>query len=169
MRRALIAALLAFLALPASEKSGLLLHAVVLANRTEEEKQGLMPTNVSDLEQDARNVSLADVVTVRRKTALDLTSFGQTRFEGKVSLDQKSILVLQTPFDRGWHASQDGKVAPMLKVDIGLLGVGLGAGKHNVKLHYRNPLLVPPSIVTFVSFLIVTAGLWRWPRLFLPA
>jgi uncharacterized membrane protein YfhO len=158
----------AFLKLPADEKPAVLLHTVVLSNKSEGGKEGLTQADLSDLEQDARNVPLADIVAARRKTAFELTSFGQTRFEGKVLLDQRSILVLQTPFDRGWHASQDGQVAPVLKVDVGLLGVGLDAGKHNVRLHYRNPLLVPASIVTLVASLILIAGLRRWPRLSLP-
>jgi uncharacterized membrane protein YfhO len=158
----------AFLNLPAGEKSAVLLHAVVLSNRSEGEKQGLTQTDVSDLEQDARNVSLADVAATRRKTALELTSFGQTRFEGRVSLAQKSILVLQTPFDRGWHALQDGQPAPVRKVDIGLLGVGLDAGEHKVEMHYRNPVLVPALVVTLATFLILGASWWRWPRLRLP-
>jgi Bacterial membrane protein YfhO len=159
----------AFLKLPADEKPAVLLGAVVLSNKSEGEKQGLTQTNLSDLEQDARNFSLADVVAARRKTALELTSFGQTRFEGNVFLDQRSILVLQTPFDRGWRAFQDGQAVPVLKVDVGLLGVGLDAGEHKVELHYRNPFLLPALAVTLASFLILGAGLWRWPRLGLPA
>jgi hypothetical protein len=146
-----------------------LLHAVVLSDKSEGEKQGLTQANLFDLEQDARNFSFADVAAARRKTALQLTSFGQTRFEGKVFLDQRSILVLQTPFDRGWHAFQDGLAVPVLKVDVGLLGVGLDAGEHKVELHYRNLFLVPALGVTLASLLILGAGLWRWPRLALPA
>jgi uncharacterized membrane protein YfhO len=159
----------AFLKLPPGEKPAVLLHAVVLSNESEGEKQGLTQTNLSDLEQDARNLSLADVVAARRKTALELTSFGQTRFAGNVFLDQRSILVLQTPFDRGWRAFQDGQAVPVLKVDVGLLGVGLDAGGHKVELRYRNPFLVPALGITLASFLILAAGLWRWPRLGLPA
>jgi uncharacterized membrane protein YfhO len=91
----------AFLNLPAREKPAVLLHAVVLSNKSEAEMQGLTQTNLSDLEENARNVSLADVVATRRKTALELTSFGQTRFEGHVFVEQRSILALQTPFDGG--------------------------------------------------------------------
>ncbi len=159
----------AFLNLPAREKPAVLLHAVVLSNESEAQKQGLTQANLSDLEQNPRNLSLADVVAARRKTALKLTSFGQTRFGGNVFLDQRSILVLQTPFDRGWRAFQDGQAVPVLKVDVGLLGVGLDAGEHKVELQYRNLFLVPALVVTLASFLILAASLWRWPRLALAA
>jgi len=159
----------AFLKLPGGEKSGALLHVAVLSNKSEGEAAGLTQANLSDLEQDARNLSLADVATARRKTALKLTSFGQTRFEGTVSLEQRSILVVQTPFDRGWSALQDGQAAPALRVDAGLLGVGLDAGEHKVELHYRNPFLVTALVTTLASILILAACVWRWPRLGLPA
>ena len=157
-----------FLKLPANEKPAVLLHSVVLSDGSEGEKQGLAQTSLSDLEQHARNFSLADVAAARRKTALQLTSFNQTRFEGNVFLDHRSILVLQTPFDRGWHAFQDGQAVPVLKVDVGLLGVGLDAGEHKVALSYRNPTLVFSLVVTLASLLILAASLWRWPRLGLP-
>jgi uncharacterized membrane protein YfhO len=159
----------AFLRLPGSEKSGALLNVAVLSTKSEGEAAGLTEANLSDLGQDARNLSLADVATARRKTALKLTSFGQTRFEGTVSLEQKSILVVQTPFDRGWSALQDGLAAPALRVDAGLLGVELEAGEHRVELHYRNPFLVYAAVTTLASLLILAACAWRWPRLGLPA
>jgi uncharacterized membrane protein YfhO len=159
----------AFLSLPAREKPAVLLHAVVLSNQSEGERLGLAQTSLSDLEQDARTFSLADVAAARRKTGLKLTSFGQTRFEGNVSLDRKSILVLQTPFDQGWRAILDGQAVPALKVDAGMLGVGLDAGEHKVELQYRNRLLVPALLVTLLSLVMIGAGLWRWPRLSLPA
>lgn len=158
----------AFLNLPAAEKAAVLLRAVVLSNKSEGDKQRLTEADVSDLRQDARNSSLAEVVAERRSTALELASFGQTRFEGKVSPNRRSILVLQTPFDRGWRAFQDGQTAPVLKVDFGLLGVGVDAGEHRVELHYRNPVLVPALLASLAACLVLGAGLWRWPRLGLP-
>lgn len=128
----------AFRNLPASEKPALLLHAVVLSNESEAAKQGLTQTNLSDPKQSARSFSLADVVASRRNTALSLTSFRQARIAGTVRLDQKSILVLQTPFDRGSRALQDGQAAPVLKVDVGLLGVALDAGEHQVELRLQH-------------------------------
>jgi hypothetical protein len=154
-----------FRPLPAAEKAEVLLRAVVLSNQSEAEKLGLSPIALSDLEQEIRNSSLAEVVAARRTTALDLTRFQQTRIEGKVLLEKKSVLVVQTPFDRGWHAVQDGQPAEVLKVDVGLLGVVLDAGEHKVELNYRNPYLAAGMAVSLASLLILAAGVWRWPRL----
>jgi uncharacterized membrane protein YfhO len=159
----------AFLKLPGGEKSGALLNVVVLSNKNEGAGAGLTQADLPDLEQDARNLSLADVATARRKTALKLTSFSQTHFEGTVSLEHRSILVVQTSFDPGWSALQDGQAAPALRVDAGLLGVRLDAGEHRVELRYRNPLLVSALATTLASLLILAACQWRWPRMGLAA
>jgi uncharacterized membrane protein YfhO len=157
-----------FLRLPGWEKQEALLRAVVLSNENVAEKQGLSQLTISELEQDVNVTPLPDTIAERRSTAFNLNSFRQTQIAGSVHLEQKGILVFQTPFDQGWRAVQNGRVAPVLKVDVGLLGVGLDAGEHRVELHYGNPFLFPALGVTLASFLILAAGLWRWPRLGLP-
>jgi uncharacterized membrane protein YfhO len=86
-----------------------------------------------------------------------------------VRLDQKSLLILQTPFDRGWRAFQDEQAVPVLKADIGLLGVALDAGQHKIELRYRNPALFFGLAITMAASLLLVVSLWRWPRLRLPA
>ena len=154
-----------FLRLPPSEKPVALLYVVVLSNKNEADKLGLTEASILDIEAAARNASLADIVSARRKSALELTSFSQTRIAGKVALERRAVLVLQTPFDRGWHALQDGRAATVVKVDVGLLGVALDAGEHKVELRYRNPYLAAGMAVSLASLLILAAGVWRWPRL----
>jgi uncharacterized membrane protein YfhO len=154
-----------FRALPKQAKPEVLLRALVLTNESDAEKLGLRPIELSDLEQEVRTSSLDEIVALRRKTALGLTSFTPTRIEGKVTTAQNSVLVVQTPFDRGWQASQDGQPTATLKVDAGLLGVALGAGEHRVSLHYQTPFLALGGAISLGSLLIFVLGAWRWPRL----
>ena len=142
-----------------------LLSAVVLRNREEAEKLGIAPILPSDLKQEISNAWLIAIVAERRRTGLELTSFRPSRIEGKVRSDQKRILVVQTPYDRGWRAWQDGNIAPALKVDVGLLGVAVDAGEHQLVLRYRNPLLGYGAAITLVSACLLGLGRWRWPRL----
>ena len=154
-----------FLNLPPRDKPAALLHAVVLPNKSDADQSGLLEANVLDIEEAARNFAFADIIDERRRTALDLTSFSQTKIEGKVRLEKKSILVLQTPFDNGWRALQDGQPARVLKVDVGLLGVMLEAGEHQVELSYRTPFLGTALAVSLASLALFGLGIWRWPRL----
>jgi uncharacterized membrane protein YfhO len=117
--------------------------------------------------QDAAN-SGADVISDLRRNALSISSFSETRIEGSIGVNEKSILVFQTPFDPGWHAFVDTDPARVLKVDAGLLGVVLGTGQHHVVLRYRPPFLYLGAFLSLVSFVIFSLCLWRWPRIGLP-
>ena len=158
-----------FRQLSRDEKEQVLLVVAVLSGEEEAQKKGLHEITIPELKTEMAASSFPETIEKRRKSALKLTSFRQNRIEGTVHLDQKSILVIQTPFDHGWRAFQDGQSMPVLKADIGLLGVGLDGGEHKVELHYRNRLLVPALSVTLASFLVLVAALWRWPRLRLSA
>ena len=97
-----------------------------------------------------------------------MRSFGEARIEGTIRLDRLGILLFQMPFDAGWHAFADGRTAPVLKVDAGLVGVVLEVGEHVVELSYRPPLLYAGVALTLVSCSIFLFSAWRWPRIHLP-
>jgi Bacterial membrane protein YfhO len=157
-----------FLQLPQWAKPLALLHAVVLSNKDAADEPGPSPLTVDDIKYQVIDTSLPDIAAKRRSTALNISSFRQTRIDGTIQLNQRSVLVLQTPFDPGWHAFQDGRVVPVIKADFGLLGVVLNAGEHTVELRYRPPFLYAGAAVSFVSLLIFAASLWWWPRIRLP-
>jgi len=157
-----------FLQLPQWAKPLALLHAVVLSNKDAADEPGPSPLTVDDIKYQVIDTSLPDIAGKRRSTALNISSFRQTRIDGTIQLNQRSVLVLQTPFDPGWHAFQDGRVVPVIKADFGLLGVVLNAGEHTVELRYRPPFLYAGAAVSFVSLLIFAASLWWWPRIRLP-
>jgi uncharacterized membrane protein YfhO len=155
-----------FRQLPPSIKAGALFYAVVLSNKDAANGENLSRMSMQAL-QDAAN-SGADVISNLRRNALSISSFSETRIEGSIGVNEKTILVFQTPFDPGWHAFVDTDPARVLKVDAGLLGVVLGTGQHHVVLRYRPPFLYSGAFLTLVSFVIFGLSLWRWPRIGLP-
>jgi uncharacterized membrane protein YfhO len=157
-----------FMQLPKWAKPPALLHATVLSERDAAAELGPSRLTMDDIKYQVIETSLPDIAAKRRSTALNIRSFRQTRIDGTIQLNQRSVLVLQTPFDPGWHAFQDGRVAQVLKADFGLLGVVLNTGEHTVELRYRPPFLYAGAAVSFVSLLIFAASLWRWPRIRLP-
>lgn len=158
-----------FRQLPRDDKEQVLLAVAVLSSKEQAPEQGLALITVPELKIEMEASSFPAMIEKRRRSALELTSFRQSRIQGNVRLDQKSVLILQTPFDRGWRAFQDGQKVPVLKADIGLLGVALDAGQHKIELRYRNPVLIPGIAITIAAFLLLVVSLWRWPRLRLPA
>jgi len=154
--------------LPKWAKPPALLHAIVLSERDAAAELGPSRLTTDDIKYQVIETSLPDIAAKRRSTALNIRSFRQTRIDGTIRLNQRSVLVLQTPFDPGWHAFQDGRVARVLKADFGLLGVVLNTGEHTLELRYRPPFLYAGAAVSFVSLLIFAATLGRWPRIRLP-
>ncbi|HVF71130.1 MAG TPA: YfhO family protein [Chthoniobacterales bacterium] len=157
-----------FASMTPAAKPWALLHAVIVPEKGDAERLGLRPANLLEIDEAARALSLPDIVATRRKNALELTWFSQTKIEGLVRLDQKSVLIVQTPFDTGWSALQDDKPAAVLKVDAGLLGVALDAGEHKVALRYKTPYLAFAGLVSLISAFILGLAAWRWGRLNLP-
>ena len=119
-----------FLQLPSWVKPQALLHAVVLSEQNAAHKPELSQLSLDELKQQMSETSLPDALAERRATALSIHSFEQTRIEGTARINQKGIVVFQTPFDAGWHAFSDGRATPTLRVDAGLLGIALEDGEH---------------------------------------
>src|SRR5262249_22082942 len=63
---------------------------------------------------------------------------GNERLEWDLETGEKSFLVVADAFFPGWHASVDGRAAPILPVDGCLRGVNIvGAGRHHVVMTFR--------------------------------
>lgn len=67
---------------------------------------------------------------------LTLTQFNDTHFEGNISLKQPKMLILQFPYDKGWKATVNGESYPIEQVDIGLTGLYLSEGEHDIVFNY---------------------------------
>jgi len=154
-----------FLQLPSWAKPQVLLHAVVLLERNAAYKQELPQLTLDELKRQVSETSLPDALAERRAAALSIHSFKQTRIEGTARINQKGIVVFQTPFDAGWHAFSDGRATPTLMVDAGLLGIALEEGEHRIELRYRPPLLYAGAAVTILSCGVLFLSLRRWPRI----
>ncbi|HEX8680205.1 MAG TPA: YfhO family protein, partial [Chthoniobacterales bacterium] len=145
-----------FLQLSAAQRADVLFRGVVL---TAADVHGLQPLG------DARGFADVGVIAEARAHGLQLTAFEQSMIEGSIQLPEKSIVIVQTPFDRGWRASANGQPVPVVKADVGLLGVVLPPGDHRVRLQYRNPWLLPGAALSGVALLLVAFANFRWPRL----
>jgi uncharacterized membrane protein YfhO len=156
-----------FLQMPTWAKRLALIHTVTIADN--QQKDGLSALSLDELKQRIRAISLPDVFVSGRATALNMRSFSETTIDGSVRLDSDGLLLFQMPFDPGWHAFVDQRSAPVVKADVGLLGVVIKRGEHVVKLVYRPPFLFSGAVVTILSCIIFWWSLWRWPNIHLPA
>ncbi len=154
-----------FLQLTRDAKEQYLLATVVLESNEQAKAAGLKRVTVAEMERELAASTYPALVQQRRASAFRLASFTENRLEGSVSLEQDGVLVLQTPFNPGWQAFQDGQPVPVVRADIGLLGVPVKTGEHRIELRYRNPWLITGGIITSGAALLLAILLWRKPRL----
>jgi uncharacterized membrane protein YfhO len=158
-----------FLQLSRDAKEQALLAVAVLDQSEQLKAPTLSRTSISELDADLTASTFPELIEKRRATGLSLTGFSQSRLRGEIHLERDSLLVVQTPFSPGWRAFQDGKQAPIVKTDVGLLGVALNGGNHKVELRYRNPWLVLGALITLCSAALFALALWcRRNRTLLP-
>jgi uncharacterized membrane protein YfhO len=150
-----------FLKLTARQKRYALLRAVTLKSKQQAEQLGLSPVVLADAENEITSASVSQIALGLRGTAFGLTSFRPTEIVGTVQLARKAIMVVQTPFDRGWRAFEDGRAVKIVPVDIGLLGVALDPGEHRVVVRYRNRFLFLGIGITVASLFCVGFGMRR--------
>jgi uncharacterized membrane protein YfhO len=154
-----------FLQLPRDGKEKVLLAVAVLDPTNLGAVEGLKLVTASDLEKEFTASSIPPIIQQRRAGALYLSSFAQSRLAGDVRLEQDGIVVLQTPFNSGWRAFQDGRPISVVRADVGLLALPIKAGQHRVELRYRNPWLITGGVISGVAALLLVILLWRKPRL----
>jgi Bacterial membrane protein YfhO len=153
-----------FLQMPESIKTEALLFGVVLSD--EAAKEAGLP--LYDPEQ-FKNSVLSDnpvaLLVACAKNGLSLRSFKEKEIVGTLTSPEKSVLVMQTPYDPGWRVFEDGHPVPVFKADVGLLGAALHSGRHEVVFRYTPPFLVRGAIISGVCLLLVLFAFRRWPHL----
>jgi uncharacterized membrane protein YfhO len=101
------------------------------------------------------------LVTVSNQTtcALHNVLFKQNRFEADVDAAEPSLVVLSQTFYHLWHAEVDGQPVPLLRANVAFQALQVPAGKHHVKLIYRDRDFAIGAVISLLSIL-VRGGLW---------
>jgi hypothetical protein len=80
--------------------------------------------------------------------------------------DADGLLVLNERYDQGWIVKVDGRPAPLLTVDVVLMGVEMPKGEHRVEFLYQPRAFLTGRLLTFISLVLAAAlvsipALWR--------
>ena len=86
-------------------------------------------------------------------STLELTTFRNTRIEGRVSCARSGILYTSIPQDGNWTARVDGKEAETVEIGGAMVGLLLPEGEHTVTFRYRNKAFALGWKVTLVCTL----------------
>jgi hypothetical protein len=84
-----------------------------------------------------------------------------------VQAPSDAIVVIRNAWDIGWQATVDGHPAPVLRADYLLQGVPVPAGRHEIRLTYREPTIglgLALSAAVWIAYGALGAATWwrRW-------
>ena len=133
-------------------KSKAFIQACVVDNSLEKQLSGLKKITQIDTSLVFKNNNeLPDLFNALKADSLKITKFSETNIQGNITLKTKKILYLSIPFDKGWHASVDGKETDLQRVQWGLTGLVLDKGNHNVDLSFVPPYRKEGTLVSLFS------------------
>jgi hypothetical protein len=75
-----------------------------------------------------------------------------------VDAERPALLVLSHTWEHGWHATVDGRDAPVLRTDGLVLGIPVPAGRHEVHVRFRPPGLRRGAAISGLSLVALAAG-----------
>jgi hypothetical protein len=107
--------------------------------------------------QSAGEDSFADLKPGKVKHKIRRLEYGQNSLKIDVQTDSSGILVVSDTYYPGWHATVDGKVVPIYKVNGAFRGVRIQAGTSTVKMEYRPAFLRLGIAISLVTLTLVIA------------
>ena len=143
--------------------------------------QNLAAATVLDPRFDQRTVAIVDTsardiqaAPVQTLPAPATTGVRVTRYEPgamDLTLDSPSTagqaLVVSENYFPGWHATADGKAAPVALMDYNLIGIALPAGARNISLRFTDAAYEKGKVVTWIALalsLVLWVGGWMADR-----
>jgi hypothetical protein len=90
-----------------------------------------------------------------------LSSYEDDVYRAQVESAHAALLRVAVPYFPGWQAKVDGKAAPVMPVDLALLGVKVPAGTHELMVTYRPVWFTTGLIISLASWTtVMTSLLW---------
>ncbi len=68
-------------------------------------------------------------------------------------------MVVRNSYDPGWSATVDGRPAPLLAADYLVQGVAVPAGRHEIRLVYRDDEVIRGAVAGIVVWFMLLASI----------
>ena len=97
------------------------------------------------------------------KQKIDFTPAAQVSFAapekenfvtGSVVADTPGTLMVSIPYEAGWHAYVNDAEVPILRANLGFIGLELPAGNHTVSFRYTPPGLIPGISLSILGVIL---------------
>lgn len=142
-----------------------LLKAVVI----EDEDKGLVSqlttfdTSVVQPSQYTETVLSNDVVA-RSAEHFTMEFFRNAHFKGNITLSKDKMLFFSMPYDKGWTAKVNGQATNLQKINVGLTGIMLPKGEHEIEMIYHTPYASVGRWVSLLGLFIYGSLVWWWMK-----
>jgi hypothetical protein len=80
-----------------------------------------------------------------------IVSYAETSYRIRYRALSPSLLRLSVPWYPGWHAAVNGKPAPIVHVDLALMGVVVPPGNGELDFYFRSSSLLTGGLVSFMG------------------
>lgn len=101
----------------------------------------------------------ASYINTLKEDVLENVNISANSITGDISLNEKKLLVLSMPYQKGWTAYVDGKKTEIVKANIMYTGLYLDAGNHKIELKYERPGLKLAVIISLSGIIIFVIAL----------
>ena len=81
-------------------------------------------------------------------------SFATNRITGTISLEEDKLLLLSTPYYRGWTAYVDGKKTKLLRANTMFMALPVSEGYHDIELKYHTPGLLAGLLLSILGVVL---------------
>lgn len=88
---------------------------------------------------------------------INVTEYSENSINGTVDTARDGIMFFSIPYDGGWTVTVDGERVETFAIKDALLGINITAGEHTIEMHYRPVNLIPGSMITIASILLLAA------------
>lgn len=95
--------------------------------------------------------TLEQLKRLKDNGVMENVSYKNNRFSGTIQANKNSMLCIPIPYSSGWKAEDNGEEVQVKKVNGMYMGWMLSPGKHEIKMTYRTPGIVPGAIISVFS------------------
>lgn len=103
-----------------------------------------------------------DVIAARNKYNMEDLHVAGNTVSGTIENQERGILVLNIPYNKGWSAWDNGKKLEVQRMNGFLSGVVLEPGTHELEFKFRSPGFIPGLLITLLTLTgLIGFDIWR--------
>jgi hypothetical protein len=127
----------------------------VLSVRTRDEAAARLAT--LDPAREAIIESTAPAGSPNGGVQIRTTTYESDLYRAHVDAPHPALLRIATPYFPGWRAEIDGSPAPIVPMDLALMGVSVPAGSHELVVSYHSTWFVTGLVISMTAWLAAIA------------